>query len=40
MGPFELMDYIENDVNYKVTEKFLMSFILTKGKPSITQKTS
>ena len=29
MGPFELMDYIGNDVNYKVLKQFLMSFILT-----------
>ena len=28
MGPFELMDYIGNDVNYTVTETVFKSFLL------------
>ena len=39
MGPFELMDYIGNDVNYKVTETVFTSFYFDpRYKPSFTQK--
>ena len=39
MGPFELMDFIGNDVNYKVTETiFEQLFYDPRYKPSITQK--
>ncbi len=39
MGPFELMDYIGNDVNYTVTETVFTSFYYDpRYKPSITQK--
>lgn len=39
MGPFELMDYIGNDVNYKVTETIFNEFYFDQRyKPSITQK--
>ena len=39
MGPFELMDLIGNDVNYKVTETVFEQFYFDpKFKPSITQK--
>ena len=39
MGPFELMDYIGNDVNYTVTETVFTSFYFDpRYKPSITQK--
>jgi 3-hydroxyacyl-CoA dehydrogenase len=39
MGPFELMDLIGNDVNYKVTESiFEQSYFEPRFKPSITQK--
>ena len=39
MGPFELMDFIGNDVNYAVTESVFKSFYYDpKYKPSITQK--
>ncbi len=39
MGPFELMDLIGNDVNYKVTESiFEQSYFEARFKPSITQK--
>lgn len=39
MGPFELMDFIGNDVNYKVTESvFEQMFFDTRYKPSQTQK--
>ena len=39
MGPFELMDYIGNDVNYKVTETVFNEFYFDQRyKPSITQK--
>ncbi len=39
MGPFELMDYIGNDVNYTVTETVWESFYYDpRYKPSFTQK--
>tara|TARA_Y100000589_G_scaffold96939_1_gene91461 strand:- start:1306 stop:2457 length:1152 start_codon:yes stop_codon:yes gene_type:complete len=39
MGPFELMDYIGNDVNYIVTETVFKSFYFDpRYKPSLTQK--
>lgn len=39
MGPFELMDYIGNDVNYTVTETVFTSFYFDpRFKPSFTQK--
>lgn len=39
MGPFELMDFIGNDVNYTVTETVFSAFYFDpKYKPSFTQK--
>ena len=39
MGPFELMDFIGHDVNYRVTETvFEQMFFDPRYKPSITQK--
>lgn len=39
MGPFELMDYIGNDVNYAVTESVFTAFYYdSRYKPSFTQK--
>ena len=39
MGPFELMDFIGNDVNYAVTKSVFKSFYYDpKYKPSLTQK--
>lgn len=39
MGPFELMDYIGNDINYIVTETVFTSFYFDpRYKPSFTQK--
>lgn len=39
MGPFELMDYIGNDINYTVTETVFTAFYYDpKYKPSFTQK--
>ena len=39
MGPFELMDYIGNDVNYTVTETVFREFFYDpRYKPSFTQK--
>jgi 3-hydroxybutyryl-CoA dehydrogenase len=39
MGPFELMDFIGNDVNYAVTESVFTAFYFDpKYKPSFTQK--
>ena len=39
MGPFELMDYIGNDINYTVTETVFKAFYYdTRYKPSFTQK--
>jgi 3-hydroxybutyryl-CoA dehydrogenase len=39
MGPFELMDFIGNDINYKVTETVFEQFYFDpRFKPSITQK--
>ena len=39
MGPFALMDYIGNDVNYAVTESVFSAFYFdTRFKPSFTQK--
>lgn len=39
MGPFELMDFIGNDVNYTVTESVFTSFYFDpRYKPSFTQK--
>ncbi len=39
MGPFELMDFIGNDVNYKVTESVWEQFFYEpRFKPSFTQK--
>lgn len=39
MGPFELMDFIGNDVNYKVTETVWQQFFYdARYKPSLTQK--
>jgi 3-hydroxybutyryl-CoA dehydrogenase len=40
MGPFELMDFIGNDVNYKVTESVFTAFYFDpRYKPSLTQKS-
>lgn len=39
MGPFELMDFIGNDVNYAVTESVFTAFYFDpRYKPSLTQK--
>ncbi|WP_334112737.1 3-hydroxyacyl-CoA dehydrogenase NAD-binding domain-containing protein [Paucihalobacter sp.] len=39
MGPFELMDFIGNDVNYTVTETVFQAFFYdSRYKPSLTQK--
>ncbi|MEO6347429.1 MAG: 3-hydroxyacyl-CoA dehydrogenase NAD-binding domain-containing protein [Aquaticitalea sp.] len=39
MGPFELMDYIGNDVNYTVTETIFTAFYFDpRYKPAFTQK--
>lgn len=39
MGPFELMDFIGNDINYKVTEGVWTQFFFEpRFKPSLTQK--
>lgn len=39
MGPFELMDYIGNDINYTVTETIFKEFFYDpRYKPSFTQK--
>jgi len=39
MGPFELMDFIGNDINYTVTETVFQSFYYDpRYKPSFTQK--
>ncbi|HET6243611.1 MAG: NAD(P)-binding domain-containing protein [Bacteroidetes bacterium] len=39
MGPFELMDFIGNDINYKVTETIWEQFFYDpRYKPSLTQK--
>lgn len=39
MGPFELMDYIGNDINYAVTETVFKEFFYDpRYKPSFTQK--
>ena len=39
MGPFTLMDYIGNDVNYKVTESVFEAFYYdSRYRPSFTQK--
>ena len=39
MGPFELMDYIGNDINYTVTETVFQAFYFDpRYKPSFTQK--
>jgi 3-hydroxybutyryl-CoA dehydrogenase len=39
MGPFELMDFIGNDVNYKVTESVWTQFFFEpRFRPSLTQK--
>ncbi len=39
MGPFELMDFIGNDINYKVTETVWEQFFYEpRFKPSLTQK--
>ncbi len=39
MGPFELMDFIGNDVNYKVTESVFEAFYYdSRFKPSLIQK--
>jgi len=39
MGPFELMDFIGNDINYTVTETVFSSFYYdSRYKPSFTQK--
>lgn len=39
MGPFELMDFIGNDINFTVTETVFKSFFFDpKYKPSFTQK--
>jgi 3-hydroxybutyryl-CoA dehydrogenase len=39
MGPFELMDFIGNDINYKVTETVFEAFFYDpRYKPSFTQK--
>lgn len=39
MGPFELMDFIGNDVNYAVTESVFTAFYFdSRYRPSLTQK--
>ncbi len=39
MGPFELMDFIGNDINFKVTESVWQQFFYEpRFKPSLTQK--
>ena len=39
MGPFELMDFIGNDINFKVTESVWTQFFFEQRfKPSLTQK--
>jgi 3-hydroxybutyryl-CoA dehydrogenase len=39
MGPFQLMDFIGHDVNYRVTESVFKEFFYDpKFKPSFTQK--
>lgn len=39
MGPFELMDFIGNDINYKVSESVWQQFFYEpRFKPSLTQK--
>ncbi len=39
MGPFELMDFIGNDINYKVTESVWTQFFYeARFKPTLTQK--
>ena len=39
MGPFELMDFIGNDVNYTVTESVFTAFYFDpRYKPAFTQK--
>ncbi len=39
MGPFELMDFIGNDINYAVTESVFTAFYFDpRFKPSLTQK--
>lgn len=39
MGPFELMDYIGNDINYAVTESVFAAFYYdARYRPSITQR--
>lgn len=39
MGPFQLMDYIGNDINYTVTETVFTAFYFdSRYKPSFTQK--
>jgi len=39
MGPFELMDFIGNDINYAVTEVVFQNFYYEpRYKPSFTQK--
>ena len=38
MGPFELMDYIGNDINYTVTETVFTSFISTLGTNHLLHK--
>ena len=39
MGPFELMDFIGNDINFKVTESVWTQFFYeSRFKPSLTQK--
>jgi 3-hydroxybutyryl-CoA dehydrogenase len=39
MGPFELMDFIGNDINFKVTESVWEQFFYeSRFKPSLTQK--
>ena len=39
MGPFELMDFIGNDINFKVTESVWEQFFYEpRFKPSLTQK--
>ncbi len=39
MGPFELMDFIGNDINYTVTETIFKAFYYdSRYKPSLTQK--
>lgn len=39
MGPFELMDFIGNDINYAVTESVFASFYYdSRYRPSLTQK--